>query len=507
MNHEEFFGSLKVKIEEYLEKWGCPSVGLGVIYQDEVMFCDGIGMRDREKGLPATGKTLYQIGSCSKAFTSAMCAKLVDEGKLSWDTPIREIAPEVQFYDDFTSQNVTLRDVLSHRTGVPRHEYSWYGTDFNRKELVEHVKYLEPNQPFRTLFQYNNYGYVIAGHLIEKVTGKTYEENIQETFFEPLGMTRSTLYLDDIKGDEDHATPYGAPGEAFSGSKEVPFYRTKVEDKSKGIGAPFAAAGAIDSCAEDMLKWVRFHLGDGEDAGKWEGKQILSKESFNELHKPSMLIRDRLDMPQDETDISSYGLAWFVENYRGNKVVHHGGSINGFSAMTFMVPGIKLGVVAYTNMDGCQLHMSICKTVADHFLGLSDSNWFERYYNYVQERREANKKITVQLAGEKVEGTNPSHPLEAYVGEYARPGYGYCAVSLDEGRLVLHFLGVEDHLDHYHYDTFVSADVIGEVPPGLPVHFHTAEVGGKIDALLMPLVLEKGGELVRFQKVTKEKEC
>ncbi|MDO5137097.1 MAG: serine hydrolase [Oscillospiraceae bacterium] len=500
MSNEVFFTELKEKVEEYLKKWDCPSVGLGVIYDGEVLFCDGIGLRNREKNLPATGKTLYQIGSCSKAFTSAMCAKLVDEGKLSWDTPIREIAPEVQFYDDFTSQNVTLRDVLSHRTGVPRHEYSWYGNQFNRAELVEHVRYLEPNKPFRTVFQYNNYGYVIAGHLIEKVTGKTFEENIQETFLDPLGMTRTTMFLDDIEADEDHATPYGSPGASFSGTKEVPFYRTTVEDKSKGIGAPFAAAGSVDSCAEDMLKWVKFHLGSGEDAGKFDGKQILSAESFNELHKPSMIIKSRLDMPQDETDFSTYGLAWFVENYRGHKIYHHGGSINGFSAMTFMVPEIKLGVVAYCNMDGCQLHMSICKTVADHFLGLSDANWFERYLEYVRERAEKSKDLTVQLAGEKVEGTNPSHPLESYVGEYKRAGYGPCSVSLENEALVLHFLGVDMALKHYHFDTFVSADIVGEIPPGMPVHFHVAEVGGEVDALLMPLVMEEGGELIKFKK-------
>ena len=503
MSHEAFFESLKGTIEEYLEKWGCPSVGLGVILGDEVLFCDGIGLRNREKGLPATGKTLYQIGSCSKAFASAMCAKLVDEGKLSWDTPIREIAPEVQFYDDFTSQNVTLRDVLSHRTGVPRHEYSWYGTDFDRAELVEHVRYLEPNKPFRTLFQYNNYGYVIAGHLIEKVTGKTFEENLQETFLDPLGMTRTTLFLDDIEGGEDHATPYGGADKDIRDSREVPFYRTAVEDKSKGIGAPFAAAGAVNSCAEDMLKWVKFHMGDGDDAGKWEGKQILSKESFDELHKPSMIIRDRLDMPQDETDFSTYALAWFVENYRGHKIMHHGGSINGFSAMTFTVPEIKLGVVAYTNVEGCQLHMSICKTVADHFLGLSDANWFERYLNYVLDRRSKEKNLGKELAGEKVEGTVPSHPLEEYAGEYSRPGYDKCTVFVKDGDLYLHFFGLDICLEHYHYETFVTKNVVGEIPAGIPVHFHTAEVGGKVDALLMPLVMEEGGELIRFKRVEK----
>ncbi len=500
MSNEAFFTSLKEKVEEYLKKWDCPSVGLGVILDDEVLFCDGIGLRNREKELPATGKTLYQIGSCSKAFTAALCAKLVDEGKLSWDKPIREIAPEVQFYDDFTSQNVSLRDVLSHRTGVPRHEYSWYGTQFTRAELVEHVRYLEPNKPFRTLMQYNNYGYVIAGYLIEKVTGKTFEENIQEILLDPLGMTRTTLYLDDMEASEDHATPYGSPGASFSGSKEVPFYRTTVEDKSKGIGAPFAAAGAVNSSAEEMLKWVKFHLGSGEDAGKYEGKQILSAASFNELHKPSMLIKNRMDMPQDETDFSTYGLGWFIENYRGHKIVHHGGSINGFSAMTFMVPEIKLGVVAYCNMDGCQLHMSICKTVADHFLGLEDANWFERYLQFIKKRAEEEKDLTVKLAGEKVEGTNPSHPLEAYVGDFERPGYGPCSVSLKDDGLVLHFLGVDIPLEHYHFDTFVSAEIVGEIPPGMPVHFHTAEVGGAVDAVLMPLVTEEGGELIKFKR-------
>ncbi len=149
---------------------------------------------------------------------------------------------------------------MSHRTGIPRHEYSWYGTDYTRKELVQHLRYLEPNQPFRTKFQYNNYGYILAGYIVEKVTGKTYEECLQEYLFRPLGMKRTNCWIDDIENDSNHATPYDRPegGDGMHGLKEIPFYRTSIEDKSKGIGAPFAAAGAINSCPQDMLRWFSF---------------------------------------------------------------------------------------------------------------------------------------------------------------------------------------------------------------------------------------------------------
>ena len=501
MNSQPYFESLRQTVEKGLQLWDSASVDLGVIKDGQILFSGGFGLRDVEGGLPADGKTLYQIGSCSKAFTAAVCAALVDQGLLSWDTPISAYVPKVDLYDKFTADNCTLRDLLCHRTGIPRHEYSWYGEDFTRQELVEHMRYFEPSQPFRYKFQYCNYGFVLAGHIAEEVTGKTWEQLVQEYLFDPLGMERSSCYIDLIEQDENHAVPYrhDPAGDGLHGLQPIPFYRTGVENLEKGVGAPFGPAGSINSCAEDMLRWVQMYL----DNGQYGGRQVLSENALAELIKPQMILTSPLDMPQEETEMWCYGLGWFVEKYRGHKIVHHGGNINGFSGFTCFVPDMKLGVVAYTNCDSSFLHYALGRTVIDHFLGIEDGNWIQRYYDFVKSRHEKLPEMLKAFTGEKVPGTSPSRDLAEFAGLYRRPGYGDMRIDLDQGKLKMHFIGADNTLEHFHYDTFVTSDIVGELPPGMPLSFRTAEKGGAIEALSMPLVTEEGGAPVVFFK-TKE---
>ena len=498
MDDQKFFESLRDMAGEGLKLWESPSVCVGVVKDGKTVFCGGFGLRDVEKNLPADGETLYQIGSCSKAFTAALVAILVDQGKLDWDAPVTTYVPEVRFYDDFTTEAVTLRDLLCHRTGLPRHEYSWYGTDFDKATLVHNLRYLEPNQPIRTKFQYNNQCFILAGYVVERVTGKSFEECLDEYLFGPLGMNRSCAFVDDIEGNENHAEPYDRtnPDDALHGMKKIPFYRMPKEDKSKGIGAPLGPAGSINSCAGDMLKWVTLHLNEGE----FEGKRIVSKEAMQQMHKPQMLLTAPLDMPMDETEFWCYGLGWFVESFRGHKIVHHGGNINGFSGFTCFVPDLNLGVVAYTNMNSSFLHYALAREIIDHYLGAEGGNWVKRYHDFVAERLGGHEKILHAMTGDKVEGTQPSHPLEDYVGVYGRPGYTDVTITLENGALRLSFIGTEVELAHFHYDTFLLSGVMGELPSGIPVHFYAEEAGGRIGALSMPLVTEPGGKLIRFDR-------
>ena len=500
MTDREFFEQLGQKAEEGLRLWDSASVSLGVVKDGQVLFAGGFGLRDTEKGLPADGRTLYQIGSCSKAFTAAVCAALVEKGLLAWDTPIRAYVPDVRLYDDFTSESCTLRDLLSHRTGLPRHEYSWYGEQFTRKELVEHMRYFEPSQPIRAAFQYCNYGYVLAGHIAETVSGKTWERLVQEYIFDPLGMSRTNCYIDGIEQDENHAVPYqhDPTGDGLHGIQQIPFYRTEVENREQGVGAPFGPAGSINSCVEDMLKWVQLFLNEG----KCGDQQVIGWKALGEAVRPQMLLKAPLDMPQPETEMWCYGLGWFVEKYRGVKMVQHGGNINGFSGFTCFLPEKKLGIVAYTNCDSSFFHYALGRTVADHFLGAGDGNWIQRYYDFVKERHAKLPELIRHFTGEQVMDTVPSHPLAAYAGLYRRLGYGDMRIALGEdGSLTMRFIGAENALKHFHYDTFVTSGILGELPPGMPAHFHTAEVGGGIDAVSMPLVTEEGGALVVFRRV------
>ena len=500
MTEQEFIKSVRKIMNDGLKLWDAPSVSLGIIKDGKVVLCEGFGLRDAEKSLPADGETLYQIGSCTKAFTAALCAVCVDKGLVSWDTPIREYAPDIRFYDDYVSNNVTLRDVLAHRTGMPRHEYSWYNAPFNRAELVHNIRFLEPNKPFRTNFQYNNYGYIVAGAVLEAVTGKTWEQLLSEYILEPLGMDHTNAYLDATEADPDHAVPYDRPeGLGMKGYVKIPYYRTPCEDLSTGTGAAFAPAGSINSCAADMLKWVQFHLQGGE----WDGKQLISKEAMDELHKPNIPCSP-LDMPMPEADavFNSYAMGWKNEVYRGHRVISHGGNINGFSAYTCFVPDLQLGVVSYTNLTATYQHYAIGHTVMDYYMGASGEDWMRRYYDFVVNQTDETEAYYAKLRGEQAAGTAPSHGLKAYEGTYSRPGYSEVVIREENGKLVMDYMGSAVPLTHYHYDTFTTDIVFagGELRPGFPVKFYTGDSSADIEVVTMPLVLEDG-TFIRFSRV------
>lgn len=499
MTEQQFLTSFRAKVEEGLKLWDSPSISIGIIKDGKTVLCEGFGLRDVEQGLPATKDSLYQIGSCTKAFTAALVAILADQGKLSWDEPIVNYMPEVRFYDDNTTSTLTVRDLLCHRSGLPRHEYSWYGSDFTKDELIHNLRYLEPNQPIRAKFQYNNYGYILAGHIVEKLTGKTWEQCVREYILDPLGMTRSNMFVDVIAADPDHAEPYDRTDPAADlvhGMEKIPFYKMPAEDFEKGIGAPLGPAGTINSTAEEMLKWVAMHLNGGE----FESKRIISEAAIRELHTPHMLIPVSRDLPGGEVKGHSYALGWMVHTYRGYTLVEHGGNINGFSGYTSFLPELNLGVVAYTNMNVSFLHEALSREIYDYYIGVESGDWVNRYYKQMTKLGGSRGDMMKAYTGEQAEGTTWSHPLDAYTGTFAHGGYMPVTVTLEDGKLFLQFNDVKTELRHFHYDTFVTSDLMGggEIPPGLPVQFSAENFRSGIGALTMPLCFEQGSAPTRF---------
>ena len=501
MTEQQFLESFRQQVEDGLKLWDSPSVSIGIIKDGRTVLCEGFGKRDVEHNMPATKDTLYQIGSCTKAFTSALVAIMVDQGMLSWDEPLIKYLPEIRFYEDSTTSNLTLRDILSHRSGLPRHEYAWYGTDFTKEELMFNLRYLEPNKPIRTKFQYNNYGFMLAGYAVERVTGKSWEDCVEEYILQPLGMNRSNMFIDAVEADPDYAQPYDRTDPAADGMKgmrKIPFFKMPVEDYSQRKGSPLGPAGSINSSAKEMLKWVSLHLNNGE----YNGKQLISKESMAQMHKPNMLLPGLFDMPHSESKMPSYGMGWFIDCYRGYTLVHHGGNLDGFSAMTSFIPELNLGVVAYTNMNVSSLHTALVREVYDYYIGAESGNWVKRYHEHCTEQSKKRSDITKQYAGEQKEGTGYSHPLEDYTGTYVRDGYSPAVIRLERGRLHLKFIDGDMPLNHYHYDTFLTTDLMGggEIPPGLPVSFYAAEFRSEINTLVMPLCFEEGAAPIRFKK-------
>ncbi|MGH2510610.1 MAG: serine hydrolase domain-containing protein, partial [Ktedonobacteraceae bacterium] len=316
-----------------------PGAAVIIIKDGKVLLSQGFGTRNVAKNLAVTPRTLFPIGSSGKAFTAAAVAMLVEEGKLEWEKPVRHYLPTFKLHDPFASERLTVRDLLCHRCGLPRHEFLWYGSNFTRKEVVERLQYLEPNADFRALYQYNNLMFVTAGYLIECVTGQTWEEFVAARIFKPLGMTTSTTAIEDSQKTDDYALPYG---ERKGVIKEIPFY-----SKFQIIGP----AGGVNTNLEDMEHWLRFQLNEG----KHGETQLLAAEHLTQNHTPHTVIPAGASIPigkYSEVANWCYGQGWFVGSYRGHRMVQHGGSIDGFMAEVVLLPDEHAAVAVFTNRGG-----------------------------------------------------------------------------------------------------------------------------------------------------------
>jgi CubicO group peptidase (beta-lactamase class C family) len=419
-----------------LKELDVPGVAVAIVKDGKVVLAKGYGYRDLEKKIPMTADTLLAIGSSSKAFTTFTLGVLVDRGVMDWDTPLRTYIPWFKLKDLFASERLTPRDLVTHRSGLPRHDLLWYNNrNLSREELVRRLAYLEPTADLRTRFQYNNLMFLTAGYLVETLTGKSWEQSVREIVFAPLGMSRSNFSVEDSKKDPDHAQPY--------------IYRDK-----KITLIPFrnidnvGPAGAINSSVNEMSRWLLVHLG----GGKIDGRPIINPQTLDDLHQPAMPT----GAPSAEPMIQSvgYALGWFVDTYRGHRMVHHGGNIDGFSAQVAFLPQDGIGVVALANMNGTALPVLLARHAADLLLGLEKRDWIAEIAKRLAEGRVAGEQAQKKGKERRVSGTNPAHKLDEYVGVYHHPGYGDLKVALVDKKLAFTYNGITTPLEHWHYETF-----------------------------------------------------
>ncbi len=420
-----------------------PGAAVLILKDGEILLSEGFGKRNVAEGLDVTPHTLFPIGSSGKAFTAAAIAMLVDDGKLEWDKPVRYYLPGFKLFDQFAGERLTVRDLLCHRCGLPRHEFMWYGSDFSRKEIVERLAYLEPSADFRARYQYNNLMYATAGYLIECVTGQTWEEFIATRIFKPLGMTSSTTSIEASEKTGDYALPYEEKkGEVV----EVPFYR-----KFQALGP----AGGISTNLEDMQHWLRFQLNEG----KHGEAQLVAAEHLTQNHTPHTVIPAGEAVPPGKyAEIANwcYGQGWFVGTYRGHRMVQHGGSIDGFMAEVVLLPDDHAAVAVFTNRGNTFAPFIIALTACDRLLSAEKTDWNGRLQkDYADLKAAAEKQLAeMQNAEPAIPGTRPSHELSAYCGRYAHPGYGVVTISEAEDGLRFTYNGIPSSLTHVHYDIF-----------------------------------------------------
>jgi len=426
-------------VQGMIDAWKVPGLAVAIVKDGQVVYEKGFGYRDTEKKLPVTPDTLFAIGSSSKAFTTFVMGTLVDEGKLDWDKPVTTFLPGFRLHDRVATEQLTPRDMVSHRSGLPRHDLSWYNaTELSRKELVERLPYMEATYPLRSRWQYNNFMFLTAGYLVEQVTGKSWEDNVRERIFQPLGMTSSNFSVHDSQKAADFALPY------------------REEDDKVGL-IPFreitnmGPAGSINSSIRDMAKWVQVHL----SGGKAGDRQLIGPATLIDIHSPHMVLTEMPERP--ELSQTSYGLAWFIDTYRGHQRVSHGGNIDGFSALVTLLPNDDLGMVILTNMDGNGVPELLVRHTVDRLLKLDPIDWNGEFLA----KRDAGKAIAKEAEAKKETarkpGTKPAHKLEEYAGDYAHPGYGPLKVEVDGKRLKMTYNHLSVPLDHWHYETWTGA--------------------------------------------------
>lgn len=425
---------LEAFIDTTMVTWQVPGLAIAIVNRGEVIMSRGFGLRNIDDSLPVTENTLFAIGSSTKAFTTMAMGMLVYDGLLDWDEPVRTYLPTFRLYDDFASERMTPRDLVTHRSGLPRHDFMWYGSSRTRQELFDRLRYLEPNEGFRAKFQYQNLMFMTAGYLVGQLAGSTWEDVVQTRIFEPLHMNNSNFSVDESQQSTDFSLPYRRDDEQVA---LMPFRNITT----------MGPAGSINSCAADMANWVRLHV----EGGKVGQVQLVSEAAITEMHTPQMVI----STPEEFTERlhTSYGLGWFVECYRGHERIHHGGNIDGFSALVSLLPRDKLGIVVLTNLNGTPLPGIVSLYATDLLLGLEpvDFNGRARVRFEAAQKARGKRDETKEA---RCKDTKPAHKLEEYVGEYEHPAYGVIKIDRDGKKLRIKYNFLDSELEHWHYEVF-----------------------------------------------------
>jgi CubicO group peptidase (beta-lactamase class C family) len=460
-------------ISQAMKDWKVPGLALAVVQGDKVILLKGYGYRDLDK-TPVTPNTLFAIGSITKSFTVTTLGMEMDEGKIDWDKPVHDYLPTFKMYTPELTEAMIVRDLITHRSGLPRHDLMWYSSDFSREDLLRRLQFLEPNKPLRTKFQYNNLMFMTAGYIAGQLNGTSWEDAVTQRIFKPLGMTGTNFSERDTQNSPDFAEPYRKGRDLKAELKHIPF------DQQCPDRCAMGPAGEINSNVADMSKYLLLHM----NQGKLEGKQLISLNNAVQMQTPQMTIGGA--PPYKELGEDSYGMGFFISTYRGHKTVEHGGNIDGFSADLSFLPSDKIGVVVLTNLDGNPLPSIVANNVYDRLLGLDQVPWNQRFIESEKKGKESEQEAKKKGYIPQKQGTHPSHDLKDYVGDYSNPGYGIVTIAPDADAFKFTLNKVSKPLKHYHYDVFQIPEDPLDPFEKLKVMFLT-DLNGDISSLSMPL--------------------
>ena len=500
---DERLKGIEKELNTILEVTKAPSFTVAIVEGKKIIYAKGFGYRDYDNKIPADANTIYAIGSSSKAFTSSILGQLRQEDKISFEESPVKYLPDLKFYNDEMNSNIIIKDLMSHRTGLPRHDYSWYLFPTNDKDsLLLRVEHQEPFIGVRKQWYYNNFMFLAQGVIAERITGKSWEENIKDRFFEPLGMTRSNTSIEELEKSSNAAIGYELKKDSII--SKMDYYHI----------AGMSPAGSINSSVNDMSKWLITWI----NKGKFNGQEILPEAYVDEAMSSQMVVGGALpDKEFPDMHLSNYGYAWFLSSYRGHYRVQHGGNIDGFSANVAFFPSDSIGVVVLTNQNGSAVPGLVRNTVADRMLKTQKIDWVKRFTEQKLKAKKEEEDAKPETTSSKIENTKPSHILQDYTGKYSHPGYGEFNIINKNDSLFANFKLKTLYLKHVHYDIFEPFEVtktgIDSTDTGpLRLNFITND-GGEISLVRMkvegaldhPIEFKHKPNIIDVDKTTLEK--
>lgn len=435
-------------VQRSMKAFNVPGMAIAIVKDQKVVLSKGYGVRKLGEPTPVDERTMFGIGSNTKAFTTASLAMLVDEGKINWDDPVYQRLPSFVMYDPYVSHEMTIRDLITHRSGMGLGEGDlliFPHSTYTRDDVIYRLRFMRPQSSFRSRYAYDNLLYIAAGQIIPAVTGSSWDDFVRQRIFTPLEMNHSNVSNGAFRPGDDYASPHS----------EV---EGKLQPVAFGNIDNAAPAGAINSCAADMAHWVALQLNHGKIPAN--GKKLFSEKQSREMWSPQTIVPIN-DPPAPlralKTNFAAYGLGWFLRDYRGRKLVGHTGGVAGFVSRVMLVPEENLGIVILTNAEESGAFDSILYHVLDSYFGVPTSDWISAFKAAADEQQRNADDVMKKQAGARNAAVGPSLPLQKYAGTYKDAWYGPATIQLENNRLILSF----DHtptmigqLDHWQYDTF-----------------------------------------------------
>lgn len=453
-------------VEASMQEWKVPGLALAVIQDGEVAVLKGYGVRDTDTGLPVTIDTQFLLCSITKSFTAAGLGLLVDERKLDWDRPVREVIPEFRLQDPVATERLTVRDLLCHHSGLPRHDWVHQPGDLSGAQMLPLLRHLAPSRELRDAFQYSNLGYMVAGIVAERISGQSWEEFTAARLLKPLGIEDCSFTIEALSAAGNAARPHAMDGGECIRAPLWPIRTT--------------AGGGINTSVAELAKWARFLV----DEGKANGTQLLSAQALREMATPRVHISRS---EHAEIGDSHYGFGLFCENYRGDRTLAHSGSWLGWGTLMTVMPARRAGVVVLTNRAPSAVTSLLTYAAFDRISGREPVDWFGRLLPRRRAFLEQQKLDKAKREEKRRIATLPSHSLDEYAGCYEHPAYGHIEITSSDAGLSWHWRGLSGALAHWHYDVFTTPDRPAEFHPDNLLLTFLYDREGRIDRVAAPL--------------------